>query len=67
MERKHLQFGDDPSIEFVTHENGEMHVEINDDWCGDSETGFGARLSHTLGVDEIAQLRAFLKIYDSNK
>lgn len=60
MERKHLQFGVDPSIEFVIHSNGTVHVEINDDWCGDTETGFGATLAHTLQPNEVAALIRFL-------
>ncbi len=63
MERKHLQFGDDPSIEFVTHENGELHIEINNDWCGDTEHGFGATLLHSLTKDQVEELEEFLKLH----
>ncbi len=66
MERKHLQFGDDPSVEFVIHESGELHVEINNDWHGSTESGFGATLLHALNLDEVAELREFLRVYDQH-
>ena len=67
MKRKHIQFNEDPSVEFVIHEDGHLHVEINDDWCGSTESGFDATLLHVLNPNQVDELRKFLKTYDGAK
>ena len=47
------------SIDFKAKSNG-VYVEIENEWCGDSETGFGYTLGIHLNYDQVLQARNFL-------
>ena len=49
----------DPGMQVVEVEGG-LSFSNQDDWCGDSETGFGATVSVMLTRQQVAELHAAL-------
>ena len=47
------------SIDFKVKDDG-VYIEIVDEWCGDTESGFGALLGADLDRDQVKELCAFL-------
>lgn len=41
-------------------EDNVIHVKAFDEWCGDTETGFGAEVSVDLDIGSAIKLRDFL-------
>lgn len=56
-----LPAGGDPRVEFDVHNDGELRIECTSDWCGDTETGFGASVGVTLTKEQAKELLAFLQ------
>lgn len=50
----------DPRVELTWMNSGGMLVACASDWCGDTETGFGARVECTLKPSDVERLRMFL-------
>lgn len=44
----------------VTAFRGKISIEMNDHWCGDTETGFGAMISMELSPEQAMELAQFL-------
>lgn len=55
---------DDPSLQVTVNPgNGGLNFTANDEWCGDSETGFGALVTVTLHVGEVMELSESLRAW----
>jgi hypothetical protein len=52
----------DPGIQVVPFDGG-ISISAQDDWCGDTETGFGATVSVQLTREQVAELHAALGRY----
>ena len=61
MERKVLGFedGTGDGAQFTTKVDG-LYVHCHCDWCGDSETGYGAEVGYNLTIQEAKKLHDFL-------
>ena len=44
------------TIQVVVHEDGQVHIELDSPWTGDTETGFGASIGVTLPASEAKKL-----------
>lgn len=51
----------DERAEFDMWEGGSLRVTCSSDWCGDTETGFGASVGVTLSNADAYKLLAFLR------
>ncbi len=49
----------DPGLQAVADEFG-VHVTCSDDWCGDTETGFGASVTVNLTKQQALELAKFI-------
>lgn len=47
----------------ATHGEGRITISNNDDWCGDSISGFGATVSVELSREDVSRLQEFLNIW----
>lgn len=45
--------------QFAAKEDG-LYVHCHCDWCGDSESGFGAEVGHDLTISQARELYDFL-------
>lgn len=59
--RQQIQIGDDPRIEVDVWDDGSLRIDCTSDWCGDTETGFGATVGVNLNPEEAKRLLAFLR------
>lgn len=61
MERDVLTFEDSlgDGAQFTTKENG-LRVHCHCDWCGDTESGFGAEVGYDLTFEQAKELYEFL-------
>jgi hypothetical protein len=50
----------DPRAEFTVRTNGALRIECVSDWCGDTQSGFGASVGVTLSEKEASRLLDFL-------
>ena len=53
------KFNESISIDFKAKSEG-MYIEIESEWAGNSETGFGALVGIELNRDQIRELKDFL-------
>lgn len=56
-----LPSGGDPRAEFTMWKGGELRIDCTSDWCGDTESGFGATVGVTLSNEHAKELLAFLQ------
>lgn len=61
-ERMYFEAGDDDlGLQVVAFAGGkDLSFSCNNDWCGDTESGFGATVSVSLGREDAEKLRDFL-------
>lgn len=59
MSEDSIKFGDDPHL-LVERYKDEIHFEIDSAWCGDTASGFGANLSHTLDKEQAVELAQWI-------
>jgi hypothetical protein len=52
----------DPGIQIVPLDDG-ISISAQDDWCGDTESGFGATVSVPLTREQVVALRDALSAY----
>jgi len=61
MNEKRLFFEtevEDPGCQATAYRGGDqLRISNNDDWCGDTETGFGATVSVGLTREDATRLR----------
>lgn len=48
----------DPEFE-ITAYTDKIHVHVEEDWCGDSITGFGATMDFDWNREQVLKLRNF--------
>lgn len=51
---------DDLGLQVVSTEGGSISFSINDEWCGSTETGFGATVTVDITKDDAIRLRDLL-------
>ena len=61
-ERNVLAFEDSlgDGVQFIAKDDG-LHVHCHNDYCGDSESGFGAEVGFDLNLQQVNKLIEFLK------
>ena len=50
----------DPGLQVVTLADGGLSFSNNDDWCGDTESGFGATVVIELKREQVEELHKSL-------
>jgi hypothetical protein len=55
-----LQIGDDPRLEVDVWDDGSLRIDCTSDWCGDTESGFGATVGVNLNERQARDLLTFL-------
>ncbi len=60
-----LDAGVGNTIHFTKMENGNLYVEIENEWAGSTETGFGATTSITLDPSDIETFLEWLSGVDA--
>jgi len=50
----------DVGLEATIYGRERLTLCLTDDWCGDTETGFGASVSFTMDREQAAKLYAFI-------
>lgn len=56
MSRVLFDTDSDPGMQVVAISDGKLSFSCNDDWCGDSESGFGATVAIEIDREQVSEL-----------
>jgi len=61
MADKVIVFGEEfyDGAQITANDDG-FYIQCFCEWCGDTETGFGAEVGHMITIEQAAELRDFL-------